>query len=114
MKSVAKLIREEGRTLLLIAAVILLFFPEIALLKKGFVSGDHRVQHYPWFYLSIVRREGRAGHNQGQARLLFGMDSSGVTAIDGFEGLMIQFRVLAGNKNFSVEQFVTTNLTPFN
>ncbi len=51
MKSLAKLIREEGRAFLLIAAAILLFFPEIALLKKGFLSGDHRLQHYPWFYL---------------------------------------------------------------
>ena len=35
----------------LIGISIFLFFPEIFFLQKGFLSGDHRLQHFPWFVL---------------------------------------------------------------
>lgn len=35
---------------LVILAAVLAFFPEVVFLNKGFLSGDHRLQHYPWFY----------------------------------------------------------------
>ncbi len=34
----------------IIVVAIFIFFPEVFLLQKGFLSGDHRLQHYPWFY----------------------------------------------------------------
>jgi hypothetical protein len=33
-----------------ILASLLLFFPDVFLGKSGVLSGDHRLQHYPWFW----------------------------------------------------------------
>lgn len=43
---------------LLIGVSIFLFFPEIFFLQKGFLSGDHRLQHFPWFafYANSIKK----------------------------------------------------------
>ncbi len=40
--------KKEFTFIVLIASALFLFFPELFLLTKGFLSGDHRVQHFPW------------------------------------------------------------------
>ncbi|HXV28406.1 MAG TPA: hypothetical protein VD913_05515 [bacterium] len=46
-------IYRDGAFLIGIAAALFIFFPQVFFLKLSFLSGDHRVQHYPWaFYFA--------------------------------------------------------------
>lgn len=48
MKNRTFKIRGDWLAVIGILASLVITFPELFLLEKGFLSGDHRAQHYPW------------------------------------------------------------------
>jgi hypothetical protein len=58
IKTFVKKSQEDFFFIVFIVLAVMLFFPEVFLLKQSFLSGDHRAQHYPWafFYAQGLKR----------------------------------------------------------